>query len=131
MTDLHVLGNCYLNYTRTFVGHSITNLPLSPPQSEQSAPTADIATSTPNLPRMFFTRSMSITTFLIGTSSLAFSGFVLYPWHHRLDDDFKELMADRKRKERERLEELTRIRAALERLEVMGKNRYDKGWHWL
>jgi hypothetical protein len=74
---------------------------------------------------------MSITTFLIGTSSLAFSGFVLYPWHHRLDDGFKELMADRKVKELERLQELVRIRQALERLEMEEKKRYDRGWHWV
>ena len=80
---------------------------------------------------MLFTKSMSVTTFVIGASSLAFSGFVLYPWHHRIDDDFKQLMDDRKRKEQERMEELTRIRLALERLELMGKKRYDKGWHWL
>lgn len=78
-----------------------------------------------------FSRSMSVTTFLIGASSLAFSGLVLYPWHHRLDDDFKALMQDRKAKEQERIEELTRIRAALESLEARGKERYEKGWHWL
>ena len=80
---------------------------------------------------MLFTRGMSITTFIVGTSSLAFSGFVLYPWHHEIDQDFKALMDDRKLKERERLEELTKIRVQLERLEQTQKERYEKGWHWI
>jgi len=80
---------------------------------------------------MLITRGFSLTNFVIGTSSLAFSAFVLYPWHHRLDKDFAELMADRKLKESQRLEELEKISASLERLEAMGKARYDKGWHWL
>lgn len=80
---------------------------------------------------MLITRGFSLTNFVIGTSSLAFSGFVLYPWHHHLDGDFSNLMADRKLKEQERLEELRRIGAALERLERMEKKRYEKGWHWL
>lgn len=74
---------------------------------------------------------MSITTFIIGTCSFAFSGFVLYPWHHCLDEDFKTLMQDRKLKEHERLEELIRIRGTLENLEAREKERYQKGWHWL
>lgn len=82
-------------------------------------------------PNMIFTRRLAITTFLVGTSSLAFSGFVLYPWHHRLDDDFKELMIYTKTKETERMEELTRIKAAVERMEADQKRRYDKGWHWI
>jgi len=80
---------------------------------------------------MYITRGFSLTNFLLGTCSLAFSAMVLYPWHHRLDDDFRLLMEDRKKKEAERLEELTKISASLERLELMGKKRYDKGWHWL
>jgi hypothetical protein len=80
---------------------------------------------------MLFTRGMSITTFIIGASSLAFSSFVLYPWHRELDADFKALMDDRKLKERERLEELTKIRIQLERLEQTQKERYQKGWHWI
>ena len=78
---------------------------------------------------MPFTRGMSITTFIIGASSLAFSSFVLYHWHRELDADFKALMDDRKLKERERLEELTKIRIQLERLEQTQKERYQKGWH--
>jgi hypothetical protein len=44
---------------------------------------------------MLWTRGFSLTNFLLGTSSLAFSLMVLYPWHHRLDDDFRELMAQK------------------------------------
>jgi hypothetical protein len=80
---------------------------------------------------MLFTRGMSITTFLVGISSLAFSGFVLHPWHHEIDQDFKVLMNDRKLKEHERLQELTKIRIQLERLEQTQKERYEKGWHWI
>lgn len=36
-------------------------------------------------------RRFSITNFLIATSALGFQVFVLYPWHHRLDEDFTEL----------------------------------------
>lgn len=81
--------------------------------------------------KMLITRGFSLTNFVIGTSSLAFSAFVLYPWHHRLDNDFAELMADRKLKESQRLEELQKISGSLEKLEAMGKARYEKGWHWL
>ncbi|CAK3815649.1 hypothetical protein HMPREF1120_08519 [Lecanosticta acicola] len=36
-------------------------------------------------------RRFSITNFLIATSALGFQVFVLYPWHNRLDEDFKAL----------------------------------------
>lgn len=50
---------------------------------------------------------------------------------HELDQDFKALMDDRKLKERERLEELTRIRVQLEKLERTQRERYERGWHWI
>jgi len=40
---------------------------------------------------MFFTRGISVTNFLVGSSALAFQAFVLYPWHKQLDDDFEAL----------------------------------------
>lgn len=41
------------------------------------------------------------------------------------------MMDDRKLKERERLEELTRIRVQLEKLERTQRERYERGWHWI
>lgn len=40
---------------------------------------------------MIFTRSVSLTNFLVATSALGFQVFVLYPWHKQLDDEFKDL----------------------------------------
>ncbi|KAF8857385.1 hypothetical protein BDZ45DRAFT_623867 [Acephala macrosclerotiorum] len=36
-------------------------------------------------------RRFSITNFVIASSALAFQVFVLYPWHEKLDEDFKNL----------------------------------------
>ena len=63
---------------------------------------------------MMITRGFSLTNFAIGTSALGFQIFVLYPWHQRLDDDFKELKKEHLRVlhggEKDRLSELKEIR---------------------
>ncbi|KAH0844875.1 hypothetical protein Z517_01001 [Fonsecaea pedrosoi CBS 271.37] len=40
---------------------------------------------------MIFTRGVSLTNFVIASSALAFQVFVLYPWHERLDEEFRRL----------------------------------------
>lgn len=66
---------------------------------------------------MMITRGFSLTNFAIGTSALCFQIFVLYPWHQRLDDDFKELKKEHLRVlhggEKARLAELKEIREGL------------------
>ena len=42
-------------------------------------------------PKMFITRAISLTNFLVATSALGFQVYVLYPWHKQLDDDFDAL----------------------------------------
>jgi len=43
---------------------------------------------------MKIARRFSVTNFLIASSALAFQVMVLYPWHNRLDDDFRALRQD-------------------------------------
>ena len=43
---------------------------------------------------MIITRGFSLTNFVIGGSALVFQVFVLYPWHHKLDQDFEALKAE-------------------------------------
>jgi hypothetical protein len=66
---------------------------------------------------MIITRGFSLTNFVIASSAFCFQVFVLYPWHHQLDDEFKQLKADHLRLlqegERNRLEELKSIREQL------------------
>lgn len=66
---------------------------------------------------MRFTRGFSLTNFAIGSSALCFQIFVLYPWHQRLDDDFKELKKEHMRVlhggEKARMAELKEIREGL------------------
>jgi hypothetical protein len=57
------------------------------------------------LPTMLVTRGFSLTNFVIGSSALCFQIFVLYPWHHKLDEEFTSL-----RQEHARLLEDTRER---------------------
>lgn len=75
--------------------------------------------------KMPVARRFSVTNFFIATSALGFQVFVLYPWHHRLDDDFQKLREEQSRVlkdvERNRKEELDEIR----RLIVE-----SKGWGW-
>ncbi|KAJ5154799.1 uncharacterized protein N7500_010238 [Penicillium coprophilum] len=40
---------------------------------------------------MWITRGISLINFGVASSALAFQVFVLYPWHHQLDDEFKSL----------------------------------------
>lgn len=62
---------------------------------------------------MIITRGFSLTNFVIGTSALSFQIFVLYPWHHRLDQDFQELKEERLRDEKARILELKEIKDCL------------------
>ncbi len=82
---------------------------------------------------MIITRAFSLTNFLIATSALCFQVGILYPWHHELDQEFKELkmeyrthirdLVEEQRKEREeqriarleRTQELSKIREELEK----------------
>lgn len=43
---------------------------------------------------MILTRLISLTNFGVASSALAFQVFVLYPWHHQLDDEFKSLKVE-------------------------------------
>ncbi|EHY60564.1 hypothetical protein ABEF95_010389 [Exophiala dermatitidis] len=65
-------------------------------------------------------RRFSITNFMIATSALAFQVFVLYPWHNKLDEDFKELKEENlklmKEIENKRLLELKEIKEGFSRL---------------
>lgn len=40
---------------------------------------------------MLITRGISLVNFTVASSALAFQVFVLYPWHNKLDDEFKAL----------------------------------------
>ncbi|KAJ5365643.1 hypothetical protein N7517_008529 [Penicillium concentricum] len=46
---------------------------------------------------MWITRGISIINFGVASSALAFQVFVLYPWHHQLDDEFKALKKEHHR----------------------------------
>ncbi|EXJ92860.1 hypothetical protein A1O3_01414 [Capronia epimyces CBS 606.96] len=67
-------------------------------------------------------RRFSITNFMIATSALAFQVFVLYPWHNKLDEDFKELKQENLRMvqeiEKGRLLELKEIKEGFSRLKA-------------
>ncbi|KZP25234.1 hypothetical protein FIBSPDRAFT_856211 [Athelia psychrophila] len=71
---------------------------------------------------MIITRTFSLTNFVIATSALGFQVFVLYPWHERLDQDFRELKAAHiialREGEERRLQELKGIRSAMEMMEA-------------
>lgn len=66
---------------------------------------------------MIITRGFSLTNFVIASSAFCFQVFVLYPWHHRLDDEFKQLKTEHLRLlqegEENRLTELRGIREHL------------------
>lgn len=40
---------------------------------------------------VIITRGFSLTNFIIASSALGFQVCVLYPWHHKLEEDFKQL----------------------------------------
>jgi hypothetical protein len=87
---------------------------------------------------MRLTRAFSLTNFSIATSALAFQVFVLYPWHHQLDTDFKhlekrvqeQLEAGQKRNEAmnaEHLGDMKEIRTAL----ALGQEKAGSRWRGL
>ena len=43
---------------------------------------------------MLITRGFSLTNFIIGTSALSFQVFVLFPWHEKLQEEFRDLKKD-------------------------------------
>lgn len=66
---------------------------------------------------MLITRGFSLTNFVIASSALVFQTCVLYPWHHKLEDEFRELKAEHlrllKEGEENRVKELRSIREYL------------------
>ena len=79
---------------------------------------------------MLFARAFSLTNFFIASTALAFQVGVLYPWHHELDEEFKELkheyrelMEEQRAERQERLKELSLIRKEIH--EVAERR---KGW---
>jgi len=71
---------------------------------------------------MLIARRFSITNFAIATSALVFQVFVLYPWHNKLDEDFKELRQENLRlmqeMEKGRLSDLREIKESFNRLQA-------------
>ncbi|KAJ5326277.1 uncharacterized protein N7506_009379 [Penicillium brevicompactum] len=63
---------------------------------------------------MIITRGFSLTNFVIASSAFCFQVCVLYPWHHRLDEEFRQLKEEHlrllKEGESDRLRELRSIR---------------------
>ncbi|KAI9327980.1 hypothetical protein BDR26DRAFT_874642 [Obelidium mucronatum] len=47
-------------------------------------------------------------TLAVGVSALTFQATVLYPWHHLLEDEFKQLEATLLKREEERFNRLER-----------------------
>jgi hypothetical protein len=41
--------------------------------------------------KMWVTRAISLTNFVVASSALGFQVFVLYPWHEQLSEDFENL----------------------------------------
>ncbi|KAM5435293.1 hypothetical protein McanMca71_001382 [Microsporum canis] len=69
---------------------------------------------------MLFTRSVSLTNFVVASSALGFQVFVLYPWHKQLDDAFEDLKKEHRKVlhgEASRMDELKRIREQLAELQ--------------
>ncbi|PYH91869.1 hypothetical protein BO71DRAFT_384745 [Aspergillus ellipticus CBS 707.79] len=66
---------------------------------------------------MLITRGFSLTNFVIASSALCFQVFVLYPWHHKLEDDFKALKSEHlqllEENEKSRVKELKTIQEHL------------------
>lgn len=71
---------------------------------------------------MIIARRFSITNFAIATSALGFQVFVLYPWHTKLDEDFKDLKQENLRLmhevEQHRAADLREIKEAFTRLKI-------------
>lgn len=64
---------------------------------------------------MLITRGFSLTNFIIGTSALTFQVLVLFPWHEKLDREFKTLREEHQRLLQDQLVELRTIRQDFER----------------
>lgn len=66
---------------------------------------------------MLITRGFSLTNFVIASSALCFQVCVLYPWHEKLDEEFRILKAEHlsllKEHEENRLKELRTIESRL------------------
>jgi hypothetical protein len=79
---------------------------------------------------MLITRGFSLTNFVIGSSALCFQIFVLYPWHEKLEEKFRELQKDHLRLlediKGEHKDELKSIRKELELLNA--KKRSGNFW---
>jgi hypothetical protein len=79
---------------------------------------------------MLITRGFSLTNFVIGSSALCFQIFVLYPWHEKLEEKFRELQKDHLRLlediKGEHKDELKSIRKELELLNA--KKRSGNLW---
>ena len=80
---------------------------------------------------VLFTRGLPLTSFIIASTALAFQVGVLYPWHHELDTEFKELkqeyrvlLAEQRAEREQRLKELSLIREEIQK--VAGAK--GKGW---
>ncbi|KAJ5895625.1 hypothetical protein N7495_007316 [Penicillium taxi] len=62
---------------------------------------------------MPITRRISMTNFVVACTALCFQVGVLYPWHHQLDEEFKQLKVDHlrllKENEESRMSELRSI----------------------
>jgi hypothetical protein len=67
-----------------------------------------------------FTKGVSLTNFVIASSALGFQVFVLYPWHHQLDNEFKRLKEEHlqimRTGEEARRDELKNINEQLQKL---------------
>jgi len=67
-----------------------------------------------------FTKGVSLTNFVIASSALGFQVFVLYPWHHQLDNEFKRLKEEHlqiyRMGEESRRAELEKINEQLQKL---------------
>ncbi|KAF1961723.1 hypothetical protein CC80DRAFT_488155 [Byssothecium circinans] len=80
---------------------------------------------------MLITRGFSLTNFVIGSSALCFQIFVLYPWHEKLEEEFREL-----KKEHARLLEDTKqnqrneLKGIREQLELLNAGKKSTGKFW-
>jgi hypothetical protein len=79
---------------------------------------------------MLITRGFSLTNFVIGSSALGFQMFVLYPWHEKLDGEFKELQKEHARLLLEMREKHNdELRGIREQLELLHQGKKSgKSW---
>ncbi|KAL6712322.1 hypothetical protein ACN47E_000199 [Coniothyrium glycines] len=83
---------------------------------------------------MLITRGFSLTNFVIGSSALAFQMLVLYPWHEKLDAEFKALQQEHARLLLEmRATHTQELKGIREQLEAVNQQRQQQGqsrWLW-